>query len=268
MPDREGVIEEDVGSTRVITLSLGTHNGLVHSLAESLVAAVAEADATPAVRAIVITGAGNSFCVGADLSRGPSSLSYLLEVENAADPGWFEPAGRINRQLLLASVPVIAAINGDAIGGGATITLGADIRVVADSARFGFPFVRRGVTPEGASTLLLPAIVGRTRSAEWLLTGRLISAGEAESAGLSSRTVPKADVLDTAIALAADIAEFTSGGAVAETKRLANAAIVAQLDGVRRAESDALRAAIGHPDSEEGISSFLERRPARFLPRG
>jgi enoyl-CoA hydratase/carnithine racemase len=253
------------GAVLTLTLDRGERNALVGPLADELVEALRAGDADPRVRAIVLTGAGAAFSAGADLGAGPDALRRVLAADGADRPGYREPAGRITAAMATVGVPVVAAVNGDAVGGGATIVLGADVRFAADSARFGFPFTRLGVCPEGASTYLLPRLVGIGRATEWLLSGRLVDAAEALASGLVTRLLSTADVLQAAQEWAADLAARTSPAAVATTKRLL--AVARSQEATSAAESRAIVELIGGPDCPEGVAAFLERRPPRFAAR-
>jgi enoyl-CoA hydratase/carnithine racemase len=260
------VTRQVLDGVATLTLVRPPRNALTAALADRLVAALRACGADPAVRAVVLTGGGATFSAGADLTDGPSSLRRLVAADGGAEPGYREPAGRVSAAIAALDVPVVAAVNGDAIGGGATITLAADLRFAADSARFGFPFTRLGVCPEGASTYHLPRLVGPGVTADWLLSGRLVDAAEALRCGLVSRLLPAADVLSAAQQWAAQVATRTSPAAVARTRRLLAAAPTSAA-AASAAESAALVDLVGQPDCPEGIAAFLDRRPPRFEPR-
>src|SRR6266705_1849939 len=183
-------------------------NAYTPTMGHELAEAFAACDADDAVRAIVVTGAGRGFCAGADLARGGASFDRDAAAEyergTPADEPWRKP----RRAVAAWDVrkPIIAAINGAAVGVGATLPMQWDIRIAAESARIGFVFVRRGVVPEALSTWTLPRLVGMSRAAELLLTGRMLSAREALEFGLVSRVVPDPELLPTARAMAAEIA--------------------------------------------------------------
>lgn len=255
----------DDGPVATLTLDRGPRNALSGGFADALVDALRACDADPAVRAVVLTGAGRSFSVGADLTEGPDSLRRLLVADGADRPGYREPAGRVTLLLAAMATPVVVAVNGDAVGGGATITLAADVRFAADTARFGFPFTRLGVCPEGASTHYLPRLVGLGRATDWLLSGRTVDAAEALAAGLVSRLLPAEQVLTAAQRYARELAERTSPRAAAVTRALL-AAAPADPTAASDAESAAIAALIGGPDCAEGVGAFLQRRAPRFAP--
>ena len=219
-------------------------------------------DDDDAVRAIVVTGAGRGFCAGADLVGGDSTFS----------PEYFE-AGRLDTTDLAVPrrrpwelrTPVIAAINGAAVGVGLTMTLQWDIRIAAEDAKLGLVFVRRGVIPEAGSQWVLPRLIGLSRAMELMLTGKIVSGREAAEMGLVSRAVPRDDVVPAAMAVARDIAANTSALAVAVTKRLVNRLLLASdRDAALALENELFQWIGSQADSAEGVTAFIEKRPARW----
>lgn len=252
----------------VITLARsGRGNALTAVMLGEILDALERADADDTVRGVVVTGEGPFFCVGADVSEGAEALTVLLEEAGAHDDSasYREPAGLITLRIHRMSKPVIAAVNGDAIGGGVTIISAMDLRLASTQARFGFVFTRRGLTPEGASTWFLPRVVGDSRAAEWLLWGRLVSADEALAAGFVRSLHAPGDEVTEALRLIAELGQHSSPAAVAVTRRLLRSAQGEQapVQAARR-ESSALRQSAMGADAKEGITAFLERRPARF----
>lgn len=245
-------------------------NAFTPVMAAELARAAAAADADEAVRVVVVTGAGRAFCAGADLA-GPGALRDR-SGSGGADPGrgsidgvprdW---GGIASLPLAALRKPVVAAVNGPAVGIGATMTLPMDVRIAAESARFGFVFTRRGITPEAASSWFLPRVVGISQAMEWVATGRVFDAAEALRGRLVSRVVPDADLLPTALALAREIADNTSGVAVAAARQLLWSMLGAASPwDAHRAESRALAELTAGPDVEEGVAAFLARRPPEF----
>jgi enoyl-CoA hydratase/carnithine racemase len=277
----------DGSGVATVTLRRRTHNQLTPAFLDALCAALRSVDADPAVRAVVLTGDGRAFCAGADLSEGRDSLRGLFEsdggyadlreqlppaghrppADRPGDPapadGYREPAARTNRVIAAMGVPVIAAVNGDAVGGGATITLAADVRFAAPGARFGFPFTRLGLCPEGASTWYLPRVVGPSVAAQWLLSGRLIPAEQALRAGLVSELVEPERLLAHARRFAAELVAGTSPAAVAATRALLHAD-PAHPDAAAAAESRTIVTLARGEDCAEAAGAFLARRPPRF----
>ncbi len=234
--------------------------------------AFARCDADDAVRAIIVTGAGRGFCAGADLARGGEAFDrgaaaeYQQRPEPPADRPWQKPP----RALAPWDVrkPIIAAINGPAVGVGATLPMQWDVRIAGESARIGFVFVRRGVVPEALSTWTVPRLIGMARASELLLTGRILGAREALEFGLVSRVVPDAELLPTARALAAEIARETAPVSVAMTKWLLWH-MQSETDLGRADDLDA-RAfwwTGTQPDAREGVKAFLEKRAPRWSMR-
>ncbi|MFC5139603.1 enoyl-CoA hydratase-related protein [Actinomycetospora rhizophila] len=247
-----------------LVLDRPPRNALTAGFADTLVAALGACGGDARVRVVVVTGAGEAFSVGADLTGGPDALRRLIAEDGGDRPGYREPAGRVTAAMARLDVPVVAALSGDAVGGGATVALGADVRFAATGTRVGFPFTRLGVSPEGASTFLLPRVVGAGRAADWLLSGRLVEAGEALAAGFLGAVVD--DVVGHATGWARAVAERTSPSAVAATRTLLRA-LPADADAASAAESRTITRLIGEPDCTEGIAAFLERRRPHFAPR-
>lgn len=230
--------------------------------------ALDRADRDPEVRAVIVTGAGDAFSVGAALD-GPDTLSRALaeDVEGHTPTGYREPAGRISERLFAMQKPVVAAINGHAIGGGITIAAAMDIRIASEQARFGFVFNRRGVTPEGASTWLLPRLVGIGRATDWILSGRVFDAAEAYQAGFLTKVVPDDQVLIAAREYTEQFVRDTSPTSVALAKRLLATGWLHSHPGPAAADESRVYASrVESVDAREGVVSFLERRPAVFPP--
>ena len=265
VPEGEVRVEVEDG-VATVTLDRPPRNALTPGFADAVVGVLDGLATDGRVRAVLLTGAGESFCVGADLHDGPDSLRRLFADDGGDRPGYREPAARIGAAIARLDVPTIVAITGDAVGGGATFPLAADVRFAADDARFAFPFVRLGLSPEGASTHHLPRLVGPGRAADWLLSGRRIDAGEALAAGLVSRLVPREHLLDEARAWAHDVAARCSPGAVAATRALLVAAPPTP-DAAAAAESATIVELADRPDCPEGAAAFLEHRPPRFADR-
>ena len=220
--------------------------------------ALQQADERDDVRAVVVTGAGRDFCVGADLEGGGTVFEEARATEQ-------EKTERLSLKAWEVRKPVIAALNGAVAGVGATLPLQWDIRLAGESTRITFVFVKRGLVPEAASTWLLPRLVGMSRAADLLLTGRLISARDALDMGLVSRVVPDAELLPAAQALARDIAEQTAPVAVALTKQLLWH-MTGELDptAAERLDAQVFGWTAQSPDAREGIRAFLEKRAARW----
>jgi len=235
-------------------------NGYTVTMADELRSAFDTADLDDTVRVVVLTGAGKDFCVGADLSGGAFGSTSPADLPE----DWAEPAGRVSTRVYAMNKPVIAALNGAAAGGGLTITLAADFRLGATDSKFGMVFSRRGIAAEGCSHWLLPRLVGQAKATDWMLTGRVFGPDEALAAGLLHSVHPPAELLDAAYALAADLAANTSAVSVALSRRLMFEAHTMTIDEVHRLESRLVLHTLLGPDTIEGVTSFLERRPPRF----
>ena len=160
-------------------------------MGRELIEAFDRADADDEVRAIIVTGAGRGFCAGADLAAGGETFDYRERGSRRARPCRATTAASSRCASSTRTKPVIAAINGPAVGVGATMTLPMDIRLAADDARIGFVFARRGIVPEACSSWFLPRVVGISRAMEWVATGRVFSAQEALEGGLRAQPAPE-----------------------------------------------------------------------------
>ncbi|MFN0094940.1 MAG: enoyl-CoA hydratase-related protein [Dehalococcoidia bacterium] len=233
-------------------------NAATTPMTMEMVDAFQQADADDSVRAVILTGAGRGFCAGADVSGG----NVFAEL-GARDPG-----GLLTLQMFACKKPIIAAINGPAVGMGATMILAADIRVASESARFGYVFARRGIVPESASSWFLPRIVGISKALEWCMSGRVFGVEEAKAAGLVRDVVPGAELLAKAGELAREIAANASAVSVALTRQLLWRMLGADHPMVaHRLESKGVDAMGQTRDADEGVLSFLEKRPAVFTMR-
>jgi enoyl-CoA hydratase/carnithine racemase len=220
------------------------------------------------VRAVVVTGRGRGFCAGADLSAGGSTFDYEARGTPSRDDRGLPPrdgGGQVTLRLFDLTKPVIAAVNGPAVGVGVTMTLPMDVRLASDTARFGFVFSRRGLVPEAASSWFLPRVVGISRALEWVCTGRVFPAEEALAGGLVRSLHPPGELLPAAQALAREMAEGTSPVSVALSRqmlwRMLGAAHPME---AHRIDSRGIAARGASPDAVEGVQSFLEKRPASF----
>lgn len=221
-----------------------------------------EADADNEVRVVVVTGNGRAFCAGADLSAAGATFDY------ADDPNHRDTGGELNLRTFASTKPVIAAINGPAVGIGATMTLPMDIRLAAETAKIGFVFARRGIVADGCASWFLPRVVGISRALEWTLSGRVFGADEALAAGLVRAVYPPEELLPAALALAREIAENTSAISVALNRQMLWRMLGADHPiEANQVESRALRAVGAGPDAQEGIEAFLAKRPAAFPGR-
>ncbi len=232
---------------------------------DELIRAFDEADADDEVRAIIVTGAGRAFCAGADLD--PAGFAARLQKLRPGEVPR-DTAGRFVLKVYEMKKPVIAAINGPAVGVGITMTLPMDIRMASDTAKIGFVFNRRGMVPEGCSTWFLARIVGVSRAAEWMLTGRVFPVQEALEGGLVSRVLPPDKLLPTAREIALEIADNCSAISVALARQMLWRMLGADHPmEAHRIESKCLHHMFQSPDIREGVQSFLEKRPPKFPMR-
>jgi enoyl-CoA hydratase/carnithine racemase len=222
-----------------------------------------EADADNDVRAIVVTGNGRAFCAGADLEKAGKTFARKPGDQPHRDTG-----GMLNLRTYELTKPVIAAINGPAVGIGATMTLPMDIRLAADTAKMGFVFARRGIVADGCASWFLPRVVGVSTALEWTLSGRVFDAAEALRAGLVRSLHPADELVPAALELANEIAEHTSAVSVTLNRQLMWRMLGADHPmAAHEVESRALAHVGDTPDAQEGVESFLEKRPARYPGR-
>jgi enoyl-CoA hydratase/carnithine racemase len=253
----------------VLTITLNRPerlNAWTETMGHELMAALDRADADDEVRVVIVTGAGRGFCAGADLASGGETFDYRAQGRQDEVPR--DGGGRFVLRVFECTKPVIAAINGPAVGVGATMTLPMDIRLAADDARIGFVFARRGIVPEACSSWFLPRLVGISQAIEWVATGRVFGAPEALAGGLVRSLHPAGELLGAARTLAREIAENTAPVSVALARRLMWTMLGAEHPMLaHRADSRAMFARGRSADAREGITSFLEKRPAQFPDR-
>src|SRR5437764_8515205 len=206
---------------RVLTITLNRPerlNAWTPTMARELIEAFDRADADDEIGAVIVTGEGRGFCAGADLERGGETFDFRAAEETGSVPR--DNGGLFTLRVFESTKPVIAAINGPAVGVGATMTLPMDVRLAAEDARIGFVFTRRGIVPEACSSWFLPRVVGISRAMEWAATGRVFSAQEALDAGLVRSIHPPGELLDAAYALAREIVDNTAPVSVALARRM------------------------------------------------
>jgi enoyl-CoA hydratase/carnithine racemase len=252
-------------------------NALNTAMIRELIDAFDAADAADAVRAIVVTGAGRAFCAGADLSGGGRTFDRAARADRPPIPNGpdgqpdlshdsaRDGGGRITLRIFNCRKPVIAAVDGPAVGIGVTMLLPMDARIASDDARFGFVFSQRGIVPEAASSWFLPRLVGIAQALDWCYSGRVFPAAEALAGGLVSKVVAPAELIPAARALARQYSEKTAPVSVALIRqmmwRMLGAAHPME---AHRLDSKAMFHRGRSADVKEGIASFLEKRPARF----
>ena len=248
-------------------------NAFTGRMMHELIETFDRADADDDVRVVIVTGAGRGFCAGADLSAGGSTFDIGArgeEVGVAADERGAnrDGGGLVSLRIFASTKPVIAAINGPAVGVGVTMTLPMDIRLASESARFGFVFTRRGVVPEACSSWFLPRLVGIAQAQEWVLTGRVFDAQEALRGGLVRSVHPPDELLPAAQAIAREIVESTAPVSVALSRQMLWRMLGADHPmEAHKVDSRGIVARGASDDAKEGVMSFLEKRPAAFPMR-
>lgn len=256
-------------------------NAFNREMMREMIEAFDAADKDDAVRAVIVTGEGRAFCAGADLSGGAGTFDYaarynLMGEQNKGASGGVDLSddavrdggGRLTLRIYESLKPVIAAVNGPAVGIGATMLLPMDVRLCSESARFGFVFSRRGVVMEACSSWFLPRLVGPSQALEWAMTGRVFPAQEALEGRLVKRVLPASELLPAARALAREIADNTAGVSVALMRQM----IWRMLGADHPMEAHKIDSKLmfdrgRSPDAKEGIMSFLEKRQPKYPGR-
>ena len=252
-------------------------NAFNRQMMVDLIAAFDAVDADDAVRCVIVTGAGRAFCAGADLSAGAQTFDYEKRGAIKPDAGGApdltdqsarDGGGQVTLRIFECLKPVIGAINGAAVGIGATMLLPMDIRLASTNARIGFVFARRGIVMEACSSWFLPRVVGVSQALEWTMTGRVFPASEALAGGLVSKVLEPAELLSAARVLAQEIADNTAGISVALNRQL-----IWKMLGVdhpmeaHKVDSRLIFERGRSADTKEGVMAFLEKRPATFPGR-
>ena len=270
-------IKYDVAD-QILTITLNRPdklNAFNATMMTELIAAFDQADADDNVRAIIVTGEGRAFCAGADLSsgadtfdrdakRGPVKRTASGDVDYG-DPNIRDGGGQVTLRIFKCLKPVIAAVNGPAVGIGVTMQLPMDIRIASDTARFGFVFSQRGIVPEAASSWFLPRLVCISQALEWCYSGRVFPAEEALAGRLVNKVVPADELMTTARAIAREIAENAAPVSIALIRqqmwRMLGADDPME---AHKVDSRGIYSRGQSADVREGVMSFLEKRPAKF----
>ncbi len=236
-----------------------------------LIAAFDETDNADDVGAVIVTGAGRGFCAGADLSSGGGTFDPVARAARNL-PGQLEGeerirdgGGRVSLRIFDSLKPVIAAVNGPAVGVGVTMQLPMDIRIASTTARFGFVFSRRGIVPEATSSWFLPRVVGISTALEWTYSGRVFEAKEALERGLVRSLHEPDDLIPAARAIAREIIDNASPISVAMARQMMWKMLGADHPmEAHKIDSRAMSQMGGAPDAKEGVSAFMEKRAAAF----
>jgi enoyl-CoA hydratase/carnithine racemase len=258
-------------------------NAFTARMMHEMIDAFDRIDADDAVRAVIVTGDGRAFCAGADLSQGAKTFDYAdrpdkprgdespIRADGSIDyshPSVRDGGGLLSLRIFRCLKPVIAAVNGAAVGVGVTMQLPMDIRIASETARFGFVFARRGIVPEAASSWFLPRIVGISKALEWCYSGRVFDAGEALAGRLVSEVVPPGQLIARATAIAREIADNTAPVSIALTRQMLWRMLGADHPmEAHKVDSRAIWSRGRTADAKEGVMSFLEKRPASYPDR-
>ncbi len=251
----------------VLTMTLNRPealNAFNRDMMNEMIDAFDRADADDDVRAIIVTGAGRAFCAGADLASGGDTFNSDARSDRESGLNR-DGGGLLTLRIYECNKPVIAAVNGPAVGVGVTMTLPMDIRIASDNAKFGFVFARRGIVPEACSSYFLPRVVGINQALEWCYTGRVFPAQEALDGGLVRSLHGKDDLLDVARGIAREIADNTSAISVSLIRHMMWRTLGADhpMEG-HKLDSRGIYHLGKSAEAKEGVESFLEKRPARF----
>lgn len=266
-PDYETLMYQVDGGVATITLNRPDRlNAFNETMQRELLGLFDRIDADDAVRAVIVTGAGRGFCAGADLGAGGGTFDAGARGR-PTDQTNRDGGGRVSLRIFSLTKPIIAAINGPAVGVGITMTLPMDVRLAGESARIGFVFARRGIVPEACSTWFLPRIVGISQATRWCYSGRVFDAVEAGRGGLVD-VVPDDELLDRARAMAGEIATHAAPVSVALTRQMLWRGLTFDHPmQAHRADSRAIQALGSMADAHEGVTSFLEKRDPRWSLR-
>ena len=241
-------------------------NAFTLIMAEELIEVFTRVNDDDDVRAVVVTGAGRAFCAGADLSKGGDTFNAGdVEGVDFSDERVRDSGGRVTLAIYNRLKPVIAAVNGPAVGIGATMQLAMDMRIASEAARFGFVFARRGIVMEAGSAWFLPRIVGLPQALEWCYSGRVFPAAEALAGGLVKEVVPAEELLARAYAVAAEIRDNTAPVSIALMRQMLwRISAEDHPMAAHKIDSRGIYTRGASADVKEGVTSFLEKRAPNF----
>jgi enoyl-CoA hydratase/carnithine racemase len=259
---------------RILTITLNRPermNAFTGRMCDELLAAFDQADADDNVKVVIVTGAGKAFCAGADLERGGETWgkhSEYLAKQAQTQKYVGDGGGQVTRRIYDFNKPVIAAINGPAVGVGVTMTLAMDIRIAAPNVKMGFVFAGRGIIPEACSSWFLPRIVGISKALEWCYSARVFKSEEALDAGLVRSLHAPEELLTAARALAQEFIDNSSSVSIAMVRHMMWRMLSAPhpID-AHEIDTSAIAALGKSQDAKEGITAFLEKRKANFTDK-
>ncbi len=254
------------GDTFMISLNRPEKlNAFTKTMQDELIRVFDYTDQNDDIRSVVITGEGRAYCAGADLVDGPNTFNYAEEGNRLSNDDHRDGGGLVALRIFRSKKPVIGAINGDAVGVGATMTLPMDIRIASKSARFGFVFSRRGAVPEACSSWFLPRIVGISKALDWCYTGKVFNSQEALQNGLVSDVISDDKLIERALKIGASYSSKTSAISVSLARQMMwNMLAATHPEEAHILDSMAMERMGKSPDIKEGIASFLEKRAPNF----
>ena len=254
------------GDTFMISLNRPEKlNAFTKTMQDELIRVFDYTDQNDDIKSVVITGEGRAYCAGADLVDGPNTFNYAEEGNRLSNDDHRDGGGLVALRIFRSKKPVIGAINGDAVGVGATMTLPMDIRVASESARFGFVFSRRGAVPEACSSWFLPRIVGISKALDWCYTGKVFNSHEALQHGLVSEVISDDKLTDRALEIGASYSGKTSAISVSLARQMMwNMLAATHPEEAHILDSMAMERMGRSLDIKEGIASFLEKRAPNF----
>ena len=254
------------GDTYVVSLNRPKKlNAFTKTMQEELIKVFDYTDENDDIKSVVITGEGRAYCAGADLVDGPNTFNYSEQGNRLSNDDHRDGGGLVALRIFRSKKPVIGAINGDAVGVGATMTLPMDVRIASKSARFGFVFSRRGAVPEACSSWFLPRIVGISKALDWCYTGKVFNSQEALQHGLVSEVVPDDKLIDRALEIGSSYSSKTSAISVSLARQMMwNMLAATHPEEAHILDSMAMERMGKSPDIKEGIASFLEKRAPSF----
>ncbi len=254
------------GDTFVISLNRPEKlNAFTKTMQDELIRVFDYTDQNDDIKSVVITGEGRAFCAGADLVDGPNTFNYAEEGNRLSNDNNRDGGGLVALRIFRSKKPVIGAINGDAVGVGATMTLPMDIRIASQSARFGFVFSRRGAVPEACSSWFLPRIVGISKALDWCYTGKVFNSQEALQHGLVSDVISDDKLIERALEIGSSYSNKTSAISVSLARYMMwNMLAATHPEEAHILDSMAMERMGKSPDIKEGIASFLEKRSPNF----